>query len=708
MSELPYFAACPKHLELLLKDELLSLGATDAKEALAGVQFDAQVDTVLRVVMWSRLANRVMRVLSNGSCRDKNDLYQIISDIDWFQTVNQLPKSLAIRFNGTNRELKNTHFSSQVCKDAICDQLDEQYGKRPKVVKSDGHLSVSARLKHNELTVFQDLTGHSLHQRGYRSENTLAPLKENLAAAILMRAGWPEAAQQNHNLIDPMCGSGTLLLEGWQMAIDLAPNLNLKSHALFSWNPFNAHDWTTLQQEAEERAATGMAMFRGQIIGVDHHKASVALANDNLEQLPNNKRISFNYQPLDKFRIPPRNNLVVCNPPYGVRLQKNHLSSWQQLSHWLGEKANGAEAAILTPDAAKGWMVGFREQKQYAFKNGALDVQLRLFSISKANRLAVPEGQHFALPAGAQPLANRLKKRLNELKPWAVAQGIQAYRLYDADMPEFAFAIDRYQNQVVIQEYQAPKTIEAKKVQQHLEWALLAVQSVLGVPSQQLHLKTRQKQKNSSQYLKQAELEQARFIVKEQGRKYLVDLAQYLDTGLFLDHRWLRRTVQEQAKGQSVLNLFSYTGSISVAAGCGGAQSVTSVDTSKTYLAWSEENFKINKIQSKHLVVRQDVMRYLQTCQNRFDLIVVDPPTYSNSHSRDEDWDVQRDHIELLRRCGRLLNDNGRIYFSNNFRKFKMDAVLAEEFDFQDITRESMDKDFLGSKIHQCFLLKRL
>ncbi len=450
MSELPYFAACPKHVELLLKDELLSLGATDAKEALAGVHFDATVDVVLRVVMWSRLANRVMRVLSSAACRNQKDLYQAVSDINWFQTVNQLPKTLAIRFNGTNRELKNTHFSSQVCKDAICDQLDADYGKRPKVVKADGHLSVSARLKNNEITVFQDLTGHSLHQRGYRSENTLAPLKENLAAAILMRSGWPEAAQNNHNLIDPMCGSGTLLLEGWLMACDMAPNHELKSHALFTWKPFNAHDWTNLQQEAEERAKVGMELFRGQIIGVDHHKASVALANENLSQLLHNKRISFNYQTLDKFRIPPRNNLVVCNPPYGVRLQKNHLSSWQQLSHWLGEKAPGAEAAILTPDAAKGWMVGFRENKQYALKNGALDVQLRLFSISKKNRLSVPEGQYFALPSGAQPLANRLKKRLSELKPWSVAHGIQAYRLYDADMPEFAFAIDRYQSHVVV------------------------------------------------------------------------------------------------------------------------------------------------------------------------------------------------------------------------------------------------------------------
>ncbi len=700
------FVSCPKYLELLLKDELLSLGAAQAQEGLAGVHMEASSDVLLRCVMWSRLANRIFIKVDAVKCKDKKDLYQAVMAVAWSQRCQDIPKTLSIRFNGTNRELKNTHFSSQVTKDAICDQLNEQYGLRPKVVKADGHLSVYLRLKHQQLDIYQDITGHSLHQRGYRGTNTLAPLKENLAAAILLRAGWPAAAANNHNLIDPMCGSGTLLTEGWQMACDMAPNKDLKSHALFSWHQFNSQYWTQLQMEAESRAAEGQAAFRGQIIGVDHHKASIEQANHNLSHLNPGKRISIQYQTLDKFRIPPRNNLIVCNPPYGVRLQKNYLDSWVQLRDWLHSKVSDAQAAVLTPDDAKAWLLGYREQHAYALLNGTIPIQLRLFEVNKKQLLQVPEGQWFALPAAAQMLANRLKKNQARLQPWLTANQIEAYRLYDADLPEYAVAIDYYQNHIHIQEYQAPKTIDAKKAATHLNHVMLTAQSVLQPKVEKIHLKTRQIQKDKSQYNKLND-EEHRLVVNEQGRKYLVDLTQYLDTGLFLDHRWLRDQVQVQASGLRVLNLFSYTGSISVAAAQGGATAVTSVDTSKTYLRWAEENFALNGLRKpQHQFIRADVLPFLQRCKDRFDLIIADPPTFSNSHSRTEDWDVQKDHGSLLDAAMKLLNESGVLYFSNNFRKFVLDADLKEKYLIKDISDNSFDPDFAGSRIHHCFVVR--
>ncbi len=689
-------------MELLLKQELLDLGATEAKEGLAGVHFETDANAAMRAVMWSRLANRLYIKLASQPCANKKDLYQHMSDIEWHRLCQDIPNTLSIKFNGTNESLKNSHFSSQVCKDAICDQMYEAFGKRPKVVKKDAHLMVYARLKYKQLDIYQDITGHSLHQRGYREQNTLAPLKENLAAAILMRADWPALSQQGFNLIDPMCGSGTLLTEGWQMACDMAPNAQFKSHALFSWRHFDAHQWTQLMIEAENREAAGLASFKGQVIGVDHHKDSVALANDNLSHMAHNKRISFQYQTLDKFRIPPRQNLVVCNPPYGVRLQKNHLSSWQQLSAWLEQKAQGAKAAVLTPDAAKGWLLGYREHHVYALMNGALSIQLRLFDINKENKLNAPKDQLFVLPASAQMLANRLKKNMAKLTPWAERNGVEAFRVYDADIPEYAFAIDKYRNHINIQEYQAPKTIAESKAKAHLEQAMLAVQSVLQPVTDKIHLKTRQKQKQNDQYSK-LDMDAARFVVNEGPRKYLIDLGKYLDTGLFLDHRWLRNHVQRISKGQSVLNLFCYTGAISVAAGMGGAAQVTSVDTSKTYLKWCEENFKINDLNVKHDVFRADVMKHLTFDNSLHDIIIADPPTYSNSHSRETDWDVQRDHVELIQACAKKLKPGGTIYFSNNFRKFKLDASLQSAFVIKNISNKSMDLDFKGSKIHHCF-----
>ncbi len=702
------FVSCPKHLELLLKDELLSLGVSEAAEGLAGVHAKANAETWLKTVMWSRLANRIYLKINTAQCSDKKALYAAIGEVQWSNLCKDIPKTLSIKFNGTNKELKNTHFSSQVTKDAICDQMNDAYGFRPKVVKADGHLSVYARLKYKQLEIYQDITGHSLHQRGYRGTNTLAPLKENLAAAILIRAGWPQAASNNHNLIDPMCGSGTLLTEGWQMACDIAPNVQLKSHALFSWHGFDSNLWTQMMMNAEQRCEIGMETFKGQVIGVDHHKDSVTQANQNLANLPHSKRISFQYQTLDKFRIPPRNNLIVCNPPYGVRLQKNYLSSWVHLRDWLKTKVKEAKAAVLTPDESKGWLLGFRGSNSYALLNGSIPIQLRLFDVESNNLLEIPDGQLFALPASAQMLANRLKKNKNKLDQWLRSNQIEAYRLYDADLPEYAVAIDCYQNHVHVQEYQAPKTIDSKKAALHLNHVMLAVQSVIQPKLEKIHLKTRQIQKDKQQYNKHSD-EEDRFVLNEHGRKYLVDLEQYLDTGLFLDHRWLRNQIQSESKGKKVLNLFSYTGAISVAAAQGKATSVISVDTSKTYLKWAEDNFALNGLRSaNHGFIRADVLSYLSKCKEQFDLIIADPPTFSNSHSRDDDWEVQKDHQQLIDGCMALLSESGTLYFSNNFKKFSLDIDIKEKYLVINITENSFDPDFKNSKIHHCYKIQKI
>jgi 23S rRNA G2069 N7-methylase RlmK/C1962 C5-methylase RlmI len=235
---------------------------------------------------------------------------------------------------------------------------------------------------------------------------------------------------------------------------------------------------------------------------------------------------------------------------------------------------------------------------------------------------------------------------------------------------------------------------------------MLAVQSVIQPKIEKIHLKTRQIQKDKDQYDKYHEQED-RFVINEHGRKYLVDLEQYLDTGLFLDHRWLRNHVQAVSQGKKVLNLFSYTGAISVAAAQGGAASVVSVDTSKTYQKWAEDNFALNALRSaKHQFVRTDVMKYLSSTHDTFDLIIADPPTFSNSHSRDEDWDVQKDHAELINLCMKMLSKNGILYFSNNFKKFVLDTDIKEKYNVKNITSQSFDPDFKGSGIHHCFEIK--
>ena len=703
------YASCPKHLELLLKDELITLGAENVAEKLSGVLFNASAEVLMRSLLWSRLANRILVLINQIKVNDAKELYDAIYQTDWLDQVNLTPRTLAINFKGVNKELRNTQYSSQVVKDAICDRIREVTNNRPDIVKSNADLSVSVVLKNRQILVYQDISGRSLHLRGYRQSLTAAPLKENLAAAVLIRANWPELSKQNHNLIDPMCGSGTFLTEGYLIACDIAPGLTNPKYCVDSWRYFDEDTWNELLFEAKTRMIAGIDDFKGQIIGADHHKDSVKITEEHAYQLNAEDKIQCQYKTFDNFSIPAKNNLIVCNPPYGVRLKKNVDATWRQLGQWMADKALGSKAAIMTHAKNQGFLLGFRATKSWKLMNGDLLITLITFDIDSNAKLNAPQGQKHALPETAQMVANRIKKNLAKLKKWINKEGINCYRVYDADIPEYAVAIDVYNNHVNIQEYKAPKTIPEKKTKKRLEDAVLGAQVALNVKNDKVHIKTRQKQASNNQYERRV-VDSADMIVHEQDRKYLVNLEKYLDTGLFLDHRWIRNYIQENSRGKSLLNLFSYTGSVTVAAVMGGATKTTSVDSSKTYLNWAKENFKINRVDLyKHKLIRNDVLEYLSSCSHKFDIIFVDPPTYSNSHSRETDWDVQRDHKQMLLACKRVLSPQGEIIFSNNYRKFVLDADLSDYFSIKDLTKQSVSPDFIKSKIKRvCYQLKQL
>ncbi len=711
MSEKPYlhqaYASCPKHIELLLKDELIELGATDVAEKLSGVVFFATSEVLMKSLLWSRLANRILVMINQIKVETSDELYDAIYKTSWLEQVNKVPNTLAINFKGVNKELRNTQYSSQVVKDAICDRIRETNQTRPDIVKSNADLSVSVVLKQGQILVYQDVSGRSLHLRGYRQTLTKAPLKENLAAAVLIRANWPKLSKLGYNLVDPMCGSGTFLTEGYLMACDIAPGLTNPNYSVETWRYFDQDKWNAILFEAKSRMIAGIDNFKGQIIGADHHKDSVKITEEHAFQLNAEDKIQCQYKNFDNFNIPANNNLIVCNPPYGVRLKKNVDSTWRQLGEWMANKALDSKAAIMTYAKNQGFMLGFRATKSWKLMNGDLAITLITFDIGGTTKLNAPEGQKHALPETAQMVANRIKKNMAKLKKWIAKENINAYRVYDADIPEYAVAIDVYNEHINIQEYKAPNTIPEKKTKKRLDDAVLGAQVALNVKNDKVHIKTRQKQSNNNQYEKRV-VDGDNIIVHEHGRKYIVNLEKYLDTGLFIDHRWIRNYIEENSKDKAFLNLFSYTSSVTVAAALGGASKTTSVDSSKTYLAWAKDNYRINKMDIyNHKLIRSDVLEYISSCNHKFDLIFVDPPTYSNSHSRETDWDVQRDHKQLLLACKRLLNAGGEIIFSNNYRKFQLDEDLSHYFSVTDFTYKSISPDFQKSKIKRvCYQLK--
>ena len=309
---------------------------------------------------------------------------------------------------------------------------------------------------------------------------------------------------------------------------------------------------------------------------------------------------------------------------------------------------------------------------------------------------------------GAQMFANRLKKNLRTLGQWARREGLSCYRLYDADIPEYAAAVDLYGDWVHVQEYSPPYSVDPRQAALRLQEILAVLASELHCPEDHLVLKRRERQRGGSQYNKVADA--ADFLtVEEQGVKLLVNLRDYLDTGLFLDHRNTRALIRKEASGRRFLNLFAYTGTATVYATLGGARSTTSVDMSRTYLDWAKRNLEINGIHGRqHALVQADCLEWLAEHRKRYDLIFLDPPTYSRSKRMQADFDVQRDHVDLLTRTLSLLDRDGTLLFSSNRRGFKLDVDALQQavpgIRCEDITTATLPRDFQRKPlIHHCW-----
>lgn len=716
---------CPKSLEGLLLEEASGLGLEEAREQTAAIRGFASMEVAYRLCLWSRLANRVLLVLRRFPVQNAEELYQGVLAVDWAEHLDPAG-TLAVEFSGHGAGIDNTHFGALKVKDAIVDKLRTPAGTRPSIDKVDPDLRVHLRLDKGEAVLSLDLAGHSLHQRGYRLQQGAAPLKENLAAAILIRAGWPRIAAEGGALADPMCGVGTFLVEAAMMAADMAPNLRRERWGFSNWLGHVPAIWKKLHAEAEQRAAAGLAKPPLWIRGYEADPRLIQPARNNIERAGLGEWVKLYQGELATFEPRPDKNqtgLIVCNPPYGERLgdEASLLYLYQNLGERLRQSCLNWEAAVFTGAPELGKRMGLRSHKQYAFWNGALPCKLLLFKVlpqqfvtgERSERrqgdeegVAAPVASEPArLSEGGQMFANRLQKNLKSLGKWAKKAGIECYRLYDADMPEYALAIDLYRDWVHVQEYAPPRSIDPDKAQTRLLDALAAIPVALGVAPDKVVIKRRERQTGTKQYERQAA--QGQFMeVSEGGVRLLVNLTDYLDTGLFLDHRPLRLRIQQEAAGKRFLNLFCYTATATVHAAKGGARSTTSVDLSKTYLDWARRNLSLNGYSDRHRLEQGDVMAWLEADRGEYEMIFIDPPTFSNSKRMEGVFDVQRDHVRLLDLAMARLARGGVLYFSNNFRKFQLDESLAERYAVEEISAQTIDQDFArNAKIHRAWRL---
>lgn len=697
------FVSCPKGLEYVLEEELKALGLTISRVSPQGVYGEASILNVYNLCLWSRIANRVQLVLFSGNASNEQTMHQLCTEFPW-QTVFSHDKSIAVEFHGASEKIRNTMYGAQVVKDGIVDHFRRLNGSRPTVDKENPQIRIHAYLKNDLLTVSFDLTGYSLHQRGYRSKAGLAPLKENVAAAMLLRAKWPELAAKGYGLHDPFCGAGTLVIEAAMMAAHIAPGLLRHDQSLQYWAQHQPSLWEKLRTHALQQVRP----LQVTLLGTDTDSKAISMARSNAERAGVLPLVQFMTQTVKDSKPLASKGLLVCNPPYGERLGEVTalVPTYQQLGATLHEHYLGWKAAVLTSNPVLAKAMGLRASKQYTIYNGALECKLYCLDITKENELKGTVSS--TLSPNAQMLLNRLEKNYAHLKKWAKNNQISCYRVYDADLPEYAYAIDIYNDYAVLQEYAAPSSIPVHKAEKRSLEVMQVVPRALGIDAGKLVVKQRKQQKGSGQYQKLDQSHQT-MLVTEGRAKLKVNLYDYLDTGLFLDHRLMRLNFAKLKPGTRFLNCFCYTASASVHAALAGALT-TNVDLSKTYLHWAEDNFRLNHLDlARHQFVQTDCREWMKNTRDRFDVIFLDPPSFSNSKRMTDTLDTQRDHGSLINAAMRLLNPDGVLYFSTNFRQFKLDPNLKEKYAVQDISPQTIDQDFKrNNKIHYCYKITML
>ena len=756
--------------------ELVALGAADARERSTGVTFSGDLEVAYRACLWSRVANRVFLELARFEAVDAEAFYNAVREIDWTEHLGP-GATLACDFSGQHPSITHTHFGALKLKDAIVDSVRDSRAWRPSVELERPSVRVHAHAHGNNIALSLDLSGESLHRRGYRGAAGEAPLKENVAAGVLLRSGWPDfAASSGGEFLDPMCGSGTFVIEAALIAADHAPGLGREYFGFLGWAGHDADAWERLTAEARARARAGLDAaaargLEGTIRGTDRDGGAVRNARGNAERAGVQRLVRFEVRALadaaplarghsagaasalEADRAAPQTGgptasldeagggpgsqaqgapvplaaagLLCTNPPYGIRLEDRDTARavHRELGAVLRERFQGWNAAVLTGTPEFGLELGIRAHRTHTIWNGAIECRLLRMKVDtgsarEVGRLGKGDTNLRDTP-GAQMFANRLGKNLKKQQAWADRSGVSCYRLYDADMPEYAFAIDVYRTiegvdgtpgdltWLYVQEYAAPAEIELESVRKRRGEALSTLSDVTGVAQERVRVRTRRKNKRGEQYSKVQERE-TYHVVMEDGLKFLVNFDDYLDTGLFLDHRVTRGRLRAAASGKRFLNLFAYTCTATVHAAAGGAVSTTSVDMSNTYLNWAQRNFELNGLSpDRNGLVQADCRVWLQEGargRERYDLIFIDPPTFSNSKRMEGVFDVERDHPEFIDGCVRLLAPGGLIVFSTNSQRFRLDESLSQRYDVRDISAKTLPKDFeRNPRIHRCF-----
>ena len=769
-----FYASCPEGFESALADELKRLGLSHVRRLKGRATFEGELEEGYRACLWSRLASRVFVVLGRFEAQDADELYDGVYDIAW-ENIVRPGATIAITARGVTEQLRNTRFSALRAKDALCDRLAEATGRRADVDAADPDVHLLLSLRQRRASMSLDLSGDPLFKRlppaATRAGEGAHVLRPDYAALVLAQVGWTALCEREltaddyenealPTLIDASCAGGGLLLEAVNILTERAPGAAREHWGFEGWRLHDAALWEQLLAEAREREATARER-QARIVAVDIDPAARKTA-ERMVKCAGYKRF------VDFCAAKPATVLDHAGAVAGAAIVADTTETPLSLMHdamtLIGELRRAPElasapVAALTRDGLLARALHAEPERSIAVMPNNEEATIEVWSsldhaaaafeaatsadatgeIADAGDAADETGATLAMPEPAATLdlgdgkplpvlipeseqfANRLRKNARLRRKWAKREGVSCYRVYDADLPDYSAAIDLYEGcpqtpgrWLVIAEYAAPKTIDPALAQARMLDILAIAPRILDIPAEHVHAKARMRSRGGSQYGKQgagkggpgerANIARRRLPLIEEG-------------GLFLDHRVTRNLVREHAKqARRFLNLFAYTGTATCYAADGGVEETVTVDLSNTYLDWAERNMRQNGfVGPQHHFVRDDVLAWIRDqrqTRNRWDLIFVDPPTFSNSSKMGRrTWDVQRDHVELLAGVSRLLTQGGHAIFSCNLRGFRPETrkLARAGVVLQDITAQTIPDDFArNQKVHHCYIVRRL
>ena len=762
MAALDFLATCAFGLEAVVRRELASLGYAGRITSPGRVAFSGDEAAICRTNLWLRCADRVLIQIASFPATDFDTLFETTRALPWDQWAGP-DAALPVTGRSAKSQLSSVPACQRTVKKAIVQQLMAAHGVGA-LPETGPAYKVDIAMVADQATLTIDTSGPGLSKRGYRVRADAPPLKETLAAALVLLSFW----KGDRPLADPFCGTGTIPIEAAMLGCNLAPG-RLRSFAAQQWPQLDPALWRAARDEADSLRGSSISE---KIIGTDIDGGALQAARRSAESAGVADQIHFQTKPFERWTSNRQHGCLITQPPSlahaadprslqaiyrSIPEVLRHLPTW---SHYILTDHPGFESLIgRTADRRRKLYLGRNECTFYQFhgpqrpaaagasasperRDAATDAFAAAEEPSAAAGDATPAatdseaiagGESVAaaetvekplprrpdksrLPAAfghlppkayeqAQLFRSRLLKRARHLRRWPTRQGITCFRLYERDIPEIPLVVDRYEDHLHLAEYERPHDRDPA---QHGNWLDLMAETAaqtLEVSPERVFFKRRGRQRGAEQHQRLAE-QRYEIEVGEGGLRFIVNLSDYIDTGLFLDHRITRSMVREGSSGKDFLNLFAYTGAFTVYAAAGGAATTTTVDWSHAYLDWARRNLALNGFDGPaHRRVRSDAMEFLlrHPVRPSYDLAVVDPPTFSNSKRSDADWDVQRNYAPLLNHLLPLMKPGGVIYFSTNFRRFKFDPAAVPVSRVHEISSQTVPADFRNRRIHRCW-----